>query len=39
MAPARTGRLQNMLDKLAAIVGEAHVLTGADVSRYDHDFT
>ena len=28
-----------MLDKLKAIVGEKHVLTGQDMARYSHDFT
>ena len=28
-----------MIDKLTAIVGAAHVLTGADATRYSHDFT
>ncbi|MDU8927545.1 FAD-binding oxidoreductase [Alisedimentitalea sp. MJ-SS2] len=28
-----------MLEKLAAIVGAQHVLTGSDVARYGHDFT
>ena len=28
-----------MIDKLEAIVGDAHVLRGADMARYSHDFT
>ena len=28
-----------MIDRLKAIVGDAHVLTGADMAKYSHDFT